>query len=405
MQSREKKRGGSLSKFISSGLRSLHPSGIRKFFDLIAQTEGVISLGVGEPDYITPLPIRKACLEALELGKTKYTSNCGMPELQSGIASYLASRFNLSYEDQEILVTVGVSEAVDLVLRAIINSGDEILIGEPCYVSYAPCTVLAGGKPVLVPTHVEDEFRLRKKEIVARITDNTKAILLSYPNNPTGAIMEWLDLEEVAQTVKNYNLLVISDEVYAELTYEADHVSIANIPGMKERTILLGGFSKAFAMTGWRLGFAAGPREIIDAMLKIHQYTMLCAPSLSQWAALTALRVGHQFVEEMVAEYNERRKLIVNGLRGIGLPCFEPKGAFYVFPSIHHTGMNSDEFCERLLMEEKVAVVPGNAFGPGGEGFIRCCYAASRVEIVEALERIDRFLRCYRLPRVVNCRS
>lgn len=393
-----RKSGENFNGFISEILRGLPPSGIRKFFDLIAQTEGVISLGVGEPDYITPEPIRRACAEALEKGKTKYTSNCGMPELREEIALYLQGRFNLNYNPDEILVTVGVSEGVDLALRALINPGDEVLIGEPCYVSYAPCTALAGGKPVLVPTRAEDEFRLRKKELVVRITDKTKIILLSYPNNPTGAIMEREDLEEIAQIAKNYNLLVISDEVYAELTYGARHVSIAALPGMMERTILLNGFSKAFAMTGWRLGFAAGPRGIIDAMLKIHQYTMLCAPSLSQYAALTALREGIQFVAEMVGEYDRRRKLIVSGLRQIGLPCFEPKGAFYVFPSIQHTGMTSDEFCELLLMEEKVAVVPGNAFGPSGEGFIRCCYAASRAEIEEALERIDRFLRRHQLP-------
>ncbi|NPV28393.1 MAG: aminotransferase class I/II-fold pyridoxal phosphate-dependent enzyme [Firmicutes bacterium] len=397
-----RKSGENFNGFISETLRGLPPSGIRKFFDLIAQTEGVISLGVGEPDYVTPEPIRRACLEALKKGKTKYTSNCGMPELREEIAFYLQDRFNLSYNPDEILVTVGVSEGVDLALRALINPGDEVLIGEPCYVSYAPCTALAGGKPVLVPTRAEDEFRLRKKDLVVRITDKTKIILLSYPNNPTGAIMEREDLEEIAQIAKNYNLLVISDEVYAELTYGARHVSIAALPGMKERTILLNGFSKAFAMTGWRLGFAAGPRGIIDAMLKIHQYTMLCASSLSQYAALAALREGIQFVAEMVGEYDLRRKLIVSGLRQIGLPCFEPKGAFYVFPSIQHTGMASDEFCELLLMEEKVAVVPGNAFGPSGEGFIRCCYAASRAEIEEALERVDRFLKRHRLPRVAT---
>ncbi len=386
--------------FVSSVLRDLRPSGIRKFFDLISQTEGVISLGVGEPDYVTPSSIRQACVDALKAGRTKYTSNCGISDLRQEIASYLASRFGLSYDEEEIIITVGVSEAVDLALRAIVNPGDEILIGEPCYVSYAPCTVLAGGQPVFVPTRVEDQFRLCKKEIVSRITEKTKAILISYPNNPTGAIMKKEDLEEIAQVARKYDLLVISDEIYAELTYEGRHVSIASLPGMKERTILLNGFSKSFAMTGWRVGYAAGPSEIIGAMLKIHQYTMLCAPSISQWAALYALREASQFVEEMVAEYDRRRKLIVNGLREIGLPCFEPKGAFYVFPSIKHTGMSSEEFCESLLMEEKVAVVPGSAFGPSGEGYVRCCYATSPSEIEEALERIDRFLRRHQLPRV-----
>lgn len=391
-----------LTRFISSVLHDIPPSGIRKFFDLIASTEGVISLGVGEPDHITPEPIRNACVEALEKGKTKYTSNSGMPELREEIASYLESMFNLKYSPEQVLVTVGVSEAVDLALRAIINPGDEILIGEPSYVSYAPCTTFAGGKPVMVPTRAEDGFRLRKKDLVTRISDRTKAILLSYPNNPTGAIMGQDDLEEIAHLAENYNLLVISDEVYAELTYDSKHVSIASLPGMAERTILLNGFSKIFAMTGWRLGFAAGPKPIIDAMLKIHQYTMLCAPSISQYAALTALRDGYQFVEEMVYEYDQRRKLIVNGLKQLGLPCVEPKGAFYVFPSIRHTGMSSEEFSERLLFEAKVAVVPGNAFGRSGEGFVRCCYAASRSDIEEALERIDNFLSNHQLPRAAT---
>lgn len=341
-------------------------------------------------------------MEALEKGKTKYTSNSGMPELREEIASYLESMFNLKYSPEQVLVTVGVSEAVDLALRAIINPGDEILIGEPSYVSYAPCTTFAGGKPVMVPTRAEDGFRLRKKDLVTRISDRTKAILLSYPNNPTGAIMGQDDLEEIAHLAENYNLLVISDEVYAELTYDSKHVSIASLPGMAERTILLNGFSKIFAMTGWRLGFAAGPKPIIDAMLKIHQYTMLCAPSISQYAALTALRDGYQFVEEMVYEYDQRRKLIVNGLKQLGLPCVEPKGAFYVFPSIRHTGMSSEEFSERLLFEAKVAVVPGNAFGRSGEGFVRCCYAASRSDIEEALERIDNFLSNHQLPRAAT---
>lgn len=378
---------------LSRVVRGLPSSGIRKFFDLIAQTEGVISLGIGEPDYITPEIVRNACQKALEQGITKYTSNCGTLVLREEITAYLASRLDLNYHPDEILVTVGVSEAVDLALRAIINPGDEILIGEPCYVSYAPNTAISGGKPVMISTRAEDGFRLRKRELIAQITEKSKAILLSYPNNPTGAIMNREDLKEVAQVAQMYNLLVIADEVYSELTYDTKHASIVSIPGMKERTILLNGFSKAFAMTGWRLGFAAGPQEIIDTMLKIHQYTMLCAPSISQYAGITALREGYQFIDEMVAEYNRRRHLIVNGLRQIGLPCFEPKGAFYVFPSIKHTGMTSDEFCERLLFQEKVAVVPGNAFGTSGEGFIRCCYAASQSDIEEALERIDHFLR------------
>lgn len=404
MQNEERQKAGSPKQFISRTVQNVPYSGIRRFFDLIAQTDQIISLGIGEPDYTTPEVLKDACKEALDLGHTKYTSNYGMPELRSEIASYLATRFDLSYPEDSILVTVGVSEGVDLALRAIINPGDEILIGEPCYVSYAPCVTFAGGRPVMVSTRAEDEFRLRKKNLIAGITEKTKAIMLSYPNNPTGAIMTREDLEEVAWVAKTYDLLVISDEAYAELTYGVEHTSIANLPGMHERTILLNGFSKMFAMTGWRLGFAAGPEELVDAMLKIHQYTMLCAPSISQYAVLSGLRGGEYGVllKEMVDDYNQRRKLLVHGLREIGLPCFEPKGAFYAFPSIQHTGMTSDEFSERLLFENKVAVVPGNAFGESGEGFIRCCYATSRDRLEEALERIDDFVGRYRLPRVAT---
>lgn len=389
----------SVGGFVAEVVQKLRPSGIRKFFDLIERTEGVISLGVGEPDYITPEVVREACSHALEKGITKYTSNSGIPELREEIAQYLQIRFGVQYAPDQIIITVGVSEAVDLALRAIINPGDEILIGEPCYVSYAPGVSLAGGVPVLVPARAEEKFKLKKKDIISHISSKTKAILLSYPNNPTGAIMEKSDLEEIAQVARNYNLLVISDEVYAELTYGRKHVSISTLDGMKERTILLNGFSKAFAMTGWRLGYAAGPKEIIDAMLKIHQYTMLCAPSLSQFAAVTALREGMSFIDEMVNDYDKRRRMIVKGLRELGLPCFEPQGAFYVFPSIKGTGMTSEEFCEKLLFEEKVAVVPGNAFGPSGEGHIRCCYAAAQEDIEEALERIRRFLNKHQQPK------
>lgn len=389
-----------MKRYLSSIITGIKPSGIRKFFDFISQTEGVISLGIGEPDYVTPLSIRRACMDALEAGGTKYTSNCGLIKLRQEITRYLNEKFNLSYDEDQILITAGVSEAIDLIFRAIINKDDEILIGEPCYVSYAPCVTLAGGRPVQIPTFIEEQFRLRKKEIISRITEKTKAIFLSYPNNPTGAIMEKEDLEEIAQIAKNYNLLVITDEIYAELTYEKEHVSIASLPGMKERTIFLNGFSKAFAMTGWRLGYAAGPMELINAMLKIHQYTMLCAPSLGQYAAIFALQSGKDFVEEMVAEYNKRRKFIIKGLQEIGLPFYEPQGAFYIFPSIKHIDMTSEEFSEKLLMEQKVAVVPGNAFGASGEGYLRFCYAASCSRIDEALERIDRFLRNRQVPRV-----
>ncbi len=402
MQNGIRQEAGSYGKYLSGTVQGMPYSGIRKFFDLIAQTEGIISLGIGEPDYATPGVIKDACVEALNNNFTKYTSNCGMPELRSAIAVYLHDRLDLHYQESDILITVGVSEAVDLAFRAIINPGDEILIGEPCYVSYEPCVTLAGGKPVLVTTKAEDEFRLRKKHLITRITERTKAILLSYPNNPTGAIMRRADLEEIAQVAEAYDLLVISDEAYAELTYDTEHVSIANIPGMKDRTIILNGFSKMFAMTGWRLGFAAGPEELIDAMLKIHQYTMLCAPSISQQAVLHGLTNGYGFIREMVGDYNRRRRLLVDGLREIGLPCFEPQGAFYAFPSIKHTGMSSAEFSERLLFEDKVAVVPGDAFGESGEGFIRCCYATSRDRLEEALERIDTFVRRYKLPKAAT---
>jgi aminotransferase len=389
-------------RFLSNVVERLPRSGIRKFFDLLSQTDDVISLSVGEPDYITPEVIRFACYKALQEGITKYTSNKGMPELRQEISRHLSNRFGVNYDAENILITVGVSEAVDLALRAIINPGDEILIGEPCYVSYCPSTKLAGGVPVVIPTKAEDKFRLKKKDLVSCITDKTKAIMMSYPNNPTGAIMERPDLEEVAQVAKDYDLLVITDEIYAELTYETKHVSIASLPGMQERTILLNGFSKAFAMTGWRVGFAAGPAEIIDAMLKIHQYTMLCAPSISQYAALIALEKGAPFVDEMVSEYNKRRCLIIEGLEDLGLPCFRPQGAFYVFPSIKGTGMSSEEFCESLLFEEKVAVVPGSAFGRSGDGFIRCCYATSQSEIEEALERMKRFLRRHQRAQIAT---
>lgn len=377
---------------VSKVVQAMPNSGIRKFFDMIEKTDGVISLGVGEPDYITPEVIREGCMKSLVAGRTKYTSNCGVPELREEISRYLDNRFGVDYAPEKILVTVGVSEAVDLALRAIINPGDEILIGEPCYVSYAPNVAIAGGIPVTVPARAEDEFRLKKRDIIDRINEKTKALLLSYPNNPTGAIMEESDLADIAKVAKDHHLLVISDEVYAELTYGKKHVSLASLPGMKERTILLNGFSKAFAMTGWRLGFAAGPDEIISAMLKIHQYTMLCAPTMSQFAGLAALKDGFAFVDEMVAEYDKRRRIIVQGLRELGLPCFEPSGAFYAFPSIKGIGMTSEEFCENLLFEEKVALVPGNAFGRSGEGYVRCCYAASQSKIEEALERVQRFL-------------
>lgn len=380
------------TSFLNKTVRDLPPSGIRKFFDLVTQTEGVISLGVGEPDFVTPWHIRESCYYSLEKGYTTYTSNYGLLELREAIAKYL-EKFNLKYEPQdEILVTVGVSEAVDLALRSILTPGEEVLIPDPSYVSYAPGVYLAGGIPIPLATFEEDEFRLSLGELEKKITPKTKAIILTFPNNPTGAIMGKEDLEIVAKIAQKHNLVVISDEIYCELTYDSQHYSIGTLPGMKERTIVLNGFSKSYAMTGWRVGYAAGPREIIGAMMKIHQYTILCAPIMGQKAALEALENGQEEMEKMVQSYNQRRHLIVNGFREIGLDCIEPKGAFYAFPSIKKTGMTSEEFAEKLLLEEKVAVVPGNAFGKCGEGYIRCCYAASVQNINKALEKIGNFL-------------
>ncbi len=374
-------------------VRDLPPSGIRKFFELAQQIEGLISLGVGEPDFATPWHIREACIYSLEHGHTSYTSNQGLLELREHISNYYKKCSGLDYSpDTEILITTGVSEGVDLAMRAIIDPGDEIIVPEPCYVSYKACVSFAGGRPLVVPTTPENEFRLRREQLEKVVTNRTKALILSYPNNPTGAILERKDLEEIADFATEHDLLIISDEVYDQLTYNNSHTSIASLPGMWERTILLNGFSKAYSMTGLRLGYALGPPELIGCMTKIHQYTMLCAPVTAQMGAIEALRNGDGEVRKMVKEYNRRRKLIVKGLNRIGLPCFEPKGAFYAFPSIKNTGLTSEEFAEKLITHEKVAVVPGNVFGACGEGFIRCSYAASQEEIKEALERTERFL-------------
>ncbi len=381
------------SPFVSRCVNELAPSGIRKFFDLVANMEGVISLGVGEPDYITPWHIRESAIYALEKGYTMYTSNSGMPKLREELARFYSHRYNLSYQPAgEILITVGVSEALDLAMRAILNPGDEVIIADPCYVSYGPCVCMAGGLPVKVPTRVEDNFELRAEDIVPHITPKTKAILIGYPANPTGAVMSREKLIQIAQLALRHNLIVVSDEIYARLVYGVEEVCFASLPGMKENTILLGGFSKAYAMTGWRLGYAAGNRDIIAAMTKIHQYTILCSPIMAQMAAVEALKSGEPDIREMVDDYNRRRLLMVKGFNNIGLTCFEPKGAFYAFPSIKKTGMASEDFSESLLKEEKVLVVPGNAFGEKGEGHIRCCYATSMPEIEEALSRIRRFL-------------
>lgn len=384
------------NKYLTNSIKNLPPSGIRRFFDLASQMEEVISLGVGEPDFVTPWHIRETCFYSLERGYTMYTSNQGLIELREEIANYQHRWQNLSYNpEKEVLVTVGVSEAVDLALRVLVTPGDEVLIHEPSYVSYVPCTILAGGTPVILDTTAEHEFRLTPEELGNKITSRTKVLILTYPNNPTGAIMGRDDLQALVDLIIKHDLIVISDEIYGELTYEGKHVSIATLPGMSERTIVLNGFSKAFAMTGWRIGYACGNREIIAAMNKIHQYTMLCAPIMSQMAALEALRHGEAEMRRMVEDYDYRRRLIFKGLKEVGLPSFQPRGAFYVFPSISVTGMTSMEFSEKLLKEEKVAVVPGNAFGRSGEGFVRCCYASSVDHIEQALERIGGFVARY----------
>ena len=380
---------------VSRRVAELSPSGIRRFFDLTMGMDGVISLGVGEPDFTTPWRIREAAIHSLGKGHTHYSSNYGMIELRDRISAHLEKRYGVSCSSQdEVLVTVGVSEGLDLAMRAILNPGDEVIVPEPTYVSYVPCVLLAGGVPVPVPTTEESDFRITAAAIEPHITSRTKAIILGYPNNPTGAVLERSVLESIADLARRRDLMVVSDEVYDRLVYSGhEHVSVASLPGMKERTVLLGGFSKDFAMTGWRIGYATAASEIIEAMMKVHQYTMLCAPIMGQVAALEALTSGDDDVEEMVAAYDHRRRLIVKGFNDIGLPCFEPKGAFYAFPSIKRTGLSSEEFAERLLMEEKVAVVPGSAFGRSGEGHIRCCYAVSLPEIEEALERMGRFVR------------
>jgi len=382
---------------ISKRVKQVSPSGIRKFFDLIASMEGVISLGVGEPDYATPWHIREAAIFSLEKGHTMYTSNQGMPELRQELSRYLRQTHDLEYSpDTDLLITVGVSEALDLAMRAILNPGDEVIIPDPCYVSYDACVFLAGGTPVMVPTSEQNNFEVGAADIEARITDKTRAILIGYPANPTGAVMSREKLSQIADVARHYNLLVISDEIYAKLVYGVEHTCFATLLQMKERTILLNGFSKAYAMTGWRIGYAAADKEIIAHMTKIHQYTMLCAPIMAQEAAIEALKSGGNSVTEMVEDYNRRRMVIVKGLNDIGLSCFEPKGAFYAFPSIRSTGMTSEEFAEKLLMEEKVAVVHGSAFGKCGEGYIRCCYATSLEDIEEALSRMKRFVAKHR---------
>lgn len=385
-------------KFVSTRVKSIPPSGIRKFFDLVLEMDGVISLGVGEPDFVTPWHIREACIYSLEKGHTSYTSNHGLLELREMISKCFRKDYGVDYNpDDEVLVTTGVSEAADLAFRAVINPGDEVIIPEPCYVSYKPSVILAGGKPVPVPTYQEHEFRVTAEQIRKSITEKTKALVLSYPNNPTGAVMRKSDLEEIADVVNENDLVVISDEVYGKLTYEGNHTCFSSISGMRERSIILNGLSKSHAMTGLRIGFALGSEELVSAMTKIHQYTMLCAPVTAQMGAIEALKNGDGEMQRMVREYDRRRRLIVSGLNKAGLDCFEPGGAFYAFPSIKSTGLSSEEFAGRLLKEQKVAVVPGDVFGDCGEGYLRCSYAASREELVEALSRIEAFMDSLRI--------
>ncbi len=382
-----------MRNFLADKVVNIPPSGIRKFFDIVSEMPDAISLGVGEPDFDTPWHIRDEGIYALERGRTFYTSNAGLKELRDEISNYLARRIGVSYDSmKETVVTVGGSEGIDMAFRAVLNPGDEVLIPQPCYVSYEPCAVLAGGVPVIINLKEENEFRLTKEELLEAVTEKTKILVLPFPNNPTGAIMERKDLEEIARIVIEKDLLVLSDEIYSELSYKEDHVSIASLPGMKERTILINGFSKAYAMTGWRLGYACGPAPIIEQMTKIHQFAIMCAPTNSQFAAVEALKNGDEDVAMMRESYDQRRRYVVHNLREMGLKCFEPFGAFYVFPSIQEFGITSDEFATRFLMEEKVAVVPGTAFGACGEGFLRLSYAYSLEDLKEAFGRLADFV-------------
>ncbi len=381
------------NSLISRRVRSIQPSGIRKFFDILENMPDAISLGVGEPDFQTPWHIRDAGIFSLEKGFTKYSSNAGLNDLRQEIHNYLLRRFDLDYQAQDqILVTVGGSEAIDLAIRCVVDPGDEVLVPEPSFVCYGPIATLASGVPVPIPLVADNEFRLSPEQLEAAITPRTKALVLPYPSNPTGGIMEREDLEKLAPIVREHNLVVISDEIYAELTYGGHHVSMANIPEMYERTLVVGGMSKCYSMTGWRLGYVCGPKPLVSQMTKIHQYAIMCAPTTSQYAGIEALRYGDGDIEAMKEEYDGRRRYLVDGLRSLGLSCFEPKGAFYVFPSIQSTGMSSEEFSEQLLLQQKVACIAGNAFGSSGEGFVRMCYAASMQDLEEALRRIGRFL-------------
>ena len=379
---------------LNDTISAIPPSGIRKFFDVVSEMKDAISLGVGEPDFDTPWHIRDEGIYSLEKGRTFYTSNAGLKELKIEICRYLKRRFDVTYDYQhEVIVTVGGSEAIDIALRAMLDPGDEVLIPQPSYVSYTPCTILAGGVPVPIELEEKDQFRLTKEKVLEKITPKTKILILPFPNNPTGSIMEAEDLMEISKIVEEHDLFVISDEIYSELTYKGQHCTIAAFPGMKERTVLINGFSKSYAMTGWRLGYACAPENILSQMLKIHQFAIMCAPTTSQYAAVEALRNGDNDVAEMKEAYDQRRRFLVKSLRDMGFDCYEPQGAFYVFPSIKKFGMTSEEFALRLLEEEKVAVVPGDAFGACGEGYLRISYAYSLEDLKHALERIERFLK------------
>ncbi len=378
---------------LSKKIVDIPPSGIRKFFDIVSEMPDAISLGVGEPDFDTPWRVREEGIYSLEQGRTFYTSNSGLKELKEEISKYMKRKIHVDYDpDSEILVTVGGSEGIDIALRAMLDPGDEVLIPQPCYVSYEPCTVLADGVPVIIPLKQENDYKLRPEELEAAITPRTKILILPYPNNPTGAIMTKEDLVPVAEVVKRHDLYVISDEIYSELTYQSDHVSIASLNGMKERTLVINGFSKGFAMTGWRLGYVCGPASIVEQMFKVHQYAIMCAPTTSQYAAVEALKSCEDEVQEMRTAYNQRRRYLVHEFRRMKLDCFEPYGAFYMFPNIEEFGMSSEEFATRLLEEEKVAVVPGTAFGESGEGHLRISYAYSLDDLKNALARVERFI-------------
>jgi aminotransferase len=386
-----------MRNFISDRVAQTPPSGIRKFFDIAATMQNVISLGIGEPDFITPAPILRAGVASLERGETQYTSNSGTIELRTALSRHLNRLYGVNYNPaDEILITVGVSEALYLAMTAVLNPGDEVIIPEPCFVAYAPEVVFAGGNPVIVPTYVEDQFQVTAATIEAAVTPRTKAILLGYPNNPTGAVMTRAVMLEITAVAEEHDLLLISDEIYDRLVYGIEHTCVPALPGMRDRTILLGGFSKSYAMTGWRIGYACARPEMLDAMRKVHQFTIMSAPTTAQAAALAALEVGDEHVESMRREYDRRRRLIVDGFNTLGLDCFEPRGAFYAFPSVARSGMSSDDFANRLLQEERVAVVPGEAFGQSGNGFVRASYATAYEKLEEALNRMESFLRRHR---------